>query len=70
MADQAAKDAINDDPSSLPVPYTDRKRHINSFVRSKSGKPSGMRLLTINFMPFSLLWAAGLEVGVTLAERK
>ncbi len=25
---------------------------------------------TTNFMPFSLLWAAGLEVGVTLAERK
>ncbi len=22
------------------------------------------------FMPFSLLWAAGLEVGVMLAERK
>ena len=35
-----------------------------------SGKASGMWLLTINFMPFSLLWAAGLEVGVTLAERK
>ncbi len=83
-------------------PYTDRKRHINSFVRSKwrgadsnlpvahtgyqvlsdilfrlclalfylSGKPSGIWLLTINFMPFSLVWAAGLEVGVTLAERK
>ncbi len=35
LADQAAKDATNDDPSSLPVPYTDRRRHINSFVRSK-----------------------------------
>ncbi len=35
MADQAAKDATNDDPSSLPVPYTDRRRHINIFVRSK-----------------------------------
>ncbi len=35
MADQAAKDATNDDPSSLPVPYTDRKRHINNLVRSK-----------------------------------
>ncbi len=34
------------------------------------GKPSGIWLLTINFMPFSLLWAAGLEVGVTLAEKK
>ncbi len=36
----------------------------------RSGKPSGIWLLTINFMPFSLLWAASLEVGVTLAERK
>ncbi len=45
LADQAAKDATNDDPS-------------------RGGR------LTINFMPFSLLWAAGLEVGVTLAERK
>ncbi len=38
-----------------------------------SGKPSGMWLLTlftIKFMPFSFLWAAGLEAGVTLAERK
>ncbi len=35
LADQAAKDATNDDPSSLPVPYTHRRRHINSFVRSK-----------------------------------
>ncbi len=35
MADQAAKDATNNNPSSLPVPYTDRRRHINSFVRSK-----------------------------------
>ncbi len=35
-----------------------------------SGKPSGIWLLTINFMPFSLLWAAGLEVGAVLAERK
>ncbi len=36
MADQAAKDPTNDDdPSSLPVPYTDQRRHINSFVRSK-----------------------------------
>ncbi len=35
LADQAAKDATNDDPSSLPVPYTDRRRQINSFVRSK-----------------------------------
>ncbi len=69
LADQAAKYAFNDDPSSLPVLYTDRRRHINSFVRSKC-KPSGMWLLTINFMPFSLLWAAGLEVGVSLAERK
>ncbi len=35
VADQAAKDATGDDPSALPVPYTDLKRHINSFVRSK-----------------------------------
>ncbi len=35
LADQAAKDVTNDDPSYLPVPYTDRRRHINSFVRSK-----------------------------------
>ncbi len=38
LADQAAKDAINDDPSSLPVhavPYSDQRRHKNSYVRSK-----------------------------------
>ncbi len=68
LADHAGKDASNDDPSSLPVPYTDRRRHINSLF-DLSGKPSGMWLLTITFMSFSLLWVAGLEVGVTLAEK-
>ena len=35
LADQAAKDATSDDHSSLPVPYIDQRRHINSFVQSK-----------------------------------
>ncbi len=35
VADQGAKDATNDYPSFLTVPYTDRRRHRNSFVRSK-----------------------------------
>ncbi len=34
-----------------------------------SDLPSGICLLKINFMPFSLLWPARLEVGVMLAER-
>ena len=48
---------------------SNQRRHIQSFFRSKL-QSLGMRLLTINFMLFSLLWAAGQEVGVTLAERK
>ncbi len=35
LADQAAKDYINDGASSVPVPYTDRRRHINAFILSK-----------------------------------
>ncbi len=41
---QAAKDAINDYTSSVPVPYTDRRRRINTFIRSK-WQTSGMRPL-------------------------
>ena len=32
LVDQAAKDAPNDHPSSLPVPYTDRRRHITCIM--------------------------------------
>ncbi len=35
LADQAAKDAVNDDALYLPVPYTALRRHINAFIRYK-----------------------------------
>ncbi len=60
--------ATNDDPSCLPIPYIGQSRHINSFVRYKW---QALWDAAVNKLhAIQPLWAAGLEAGVKLTERK